>query len=353
MNEVILNQQSKNILAIATPKITTYTHHTHLLSILGTYERTTSWIYCNYINIYGNADFSRNAWVDFYFPMPYLLRPAECCEWLTTQKMQRSFLTNGKQSFWEFLKYAIDEGFYVHTMLNYFHIPAAIDFKKTHRLHDVLIYGYDLDKKEIYANDFLINGESSFNVWEYQSFTIPIEHLDSAFNDYSQVADQDFIKGNIFLYQIKEGSDYGVDPRTEAVFASIRTYLDAAVLEYWKHYNCDNRKATVFGFDIYQSMIAYLESRPPHIDTRSFNLLADHKKLMTQRMDIIIGQRQLDKASLQAFQDIEMQMKKIFNFLIKYNLTKQEKALMNAIQEVKRVAENEYDLLSFILTEGT
>ena len=195
MNNKIMNGKNRNKLLISTPKLTTYTQHAHLLSILGTYEPTEYWIYSNYINIYANTDLIRNSWADFYFSMPYELRPSDCCKWLTTQKVQRSFFTSIHESFLDFCTHAIDEGWYVHVMLDYFHIPGANNFEQNHRIHDVLIYGYDVEQEKIYANDFLLTGK-------YASFDIPMNRINSAFDDYSKAWNQDFIKGNIYLYKI-------------------------------------------------------------------------------------------------------------------------------------------------------
>lgn len=343
MSGVVLNHKSRNVLALASPKITTYTHHPHLLSILGTYEPTINWVYCNYIHIYANADLVKNHWADYYFPRPYALKPSDFCEWLTIQKVQRSFLSNSRISFWDFLKHAIDEGWYVHVMLDYFHVPEASDFEKNHRIHDALIYGYDLNQNEIYANDYL-------TTVKYTSFSIPMDRVNSAFDDYSKACDEDHTKGCIYLYKIDEDSDYGLDLRIEDIFESLRTYLDASVLEYWKFYNCDNKKDIVFGHDIYKSLIAYLEARPKHVDTRFFNLLYEHKKIMTQRMDTISMLKQVDAAHVQSFQDIEICTQTILNFIIKYNLTSQEKAIVKAIEQLKHAAEYEYDVLSSILS---
>lgn len=48
-------------LEISEPIITTYTHHVHLLSILGCYPQTYPWIYSNYIQVYINKDYLKHS----------------------------------------------------------------------------------------------------------------------------------------------------------------------------------------------------------------------------------------------------------------------------------------------------
>lgn len=49
----------KKVLAVEYPIITSYTHHAHLLTILGTNEKTKDWIFSNYIQVYINKDFEK------------------------------------------------------------------------------------------------------------------------------------------------------------------------------------------------------------------------------------------------------------------------------------------------------
>ena len=64
----------KKVLAVEYPIITSYTHHAHLLTILGTNEKTKDWIFSNYIQVYINKDFEKSNFNHALFIAEYLGR---------------------------------------------------------------------------------------------------------------------------------------------------------------------------------------------------------------------------------------------------------------------------------------
>lgn len=340
MDTASINDKNRNVLPISIPKLTTYTHHAHLLSVLGTHEPSEQWIYSNYINIYANKDLIKNGWADFYFPMPYEIRPQECCKWLTVQKIQREFSLKNFQSFLDFCKQTIDEKWYIHVMLDYYHIPGAKEFNEKHRIHDALIYGYDLVQEKIYANDFIITRK-------YDPFTVPIDCINLAFDDCSKATNQDFSKGSMYLYKIDENCGYEFS--IEGIFKSLHTYLNADPLEYWTIYNCANKENIKFGHDIYKALIAYLEAKPESFEVAFFYLLYDHKRMMTQRWEFLSRQRQVDEIYLPSLKKIEVKAEIMMNLVIKYSLSGKDKLLVETMEQLKRMEEEEYAVLSSIL----
>lgn len=162
---------TRKILPVNYPMITTYTQHAHLLSILTYYEYTKGWIYSNYIQLYMNRDYKHN-WGDFYFPFPYELRPSDTCKWILSQKIKRDTVIK-KGSVIDFIIDSINSDNYVHTMLNYYYVPVSVHYKKTHSHHDMLIYGYDLDKKIFHVADFFRYGKYTMKLFLFQILKWP------------------------------------------------------------------------------------------------------------------------------------------------------------------------------------
>ncbi|MDR2044312.1 MAG: hypothetical protein LBQ15_08100 [Clostridium sp.] len=327
------------MLKLASPIITTYTQHAHLLSILGGYEPAHGWIYSNYINLYSNKYLQESSWADFYFPKPYELRPSDHCEWLTTQKLHRSLIKDHWGEFLEFLKYAIDHGWYLHLMLDYFHIAGSSHFESSHRIHDALLYGYDLNKGLIYACDFLI-GTS------YGSYSIPIQKINPAFDDGELSWNSDYLNGIVYLYRLDPDRKDGFV--IENVFRSMKRYLEASVLEYWDMYNFGNQKRIVFGKDYYGALSAYLRNQPEpeELDLRMFYLLYDHKKMMTRRFDYLTKSGFTDPAILPSLSEIEGQCKTIVNLCLKYKVSRHIKEMNKISDFLKDAEEKEYEVLS-------
>jgi len=328
-----------NMLSWSYPIITTYTQHAHLLAILGNYKHTYSWIYSNYINIFSNKDLSVNTWADFYFPMPYELRPSDNCKFLITQKFKRDFLKDKFSSIMEFIMYAINSGCYVHLMLDYFHITGSHDFEKVHRIHDALIYGYDLTRDVIKACDFMVTGR-------YDKITIPISKIDLAFNDYELAWNHDFLNGIVYLYSVNLNCDYEFN--IDNIFSSIKLYLNSCMLEYWNVYNRENRKDIVCGKDIYEALRCYVINAKK-IDIRPFYLLYDHKKIMMSRFDYLAEMNLTNTEYLKSFCDIKNESQNIVNHIIKYGFDAKKKSLEEIVENLKVIESKEYEILLRII----
>ncbi|MCL2717614.1 MAG: hypothetical protein FWE14_02380 [Lachnospiraceae bacterium] len=273
--------------------------------------------------------------------MPYEIRPQECCKWLTVQKIQREFCLKNYSSFLDFCKQTIAEKWYIHVMLDYYHIQGAKEFKERHRIHDALIYGYNLEQEKIYAKDFIITRK-------YDPFTIPFDCINAAFDDCSQATNQDFSKGCVYLYKIDENCIY--DLSIEGIIKSMHTYLEAVPLEYWTIYNCGNRDNIAFGHDIYKPLIAYLEAKPESFEIALFYLLYDHKRIMNQRWQFLSKQYEIDEAYLHSLKEIEIKAEIMMNLVVKYALSGNERILIKTVEQLKRIEEEEYATLSSILS---
>jgi hypothetical protein len=267
-------------LPIKYPMISTYTQHAHLLSILEAYDKAESWIYSNYILFFSNRNYKRNSWCDFYFPMPYEIRPSDCCKWLITQKISWDTIKD-KISITQFIINAIDSNQYVHLMINFYYIQKSRLYKKNEYVHDTLIFGYDRSQETFKCADFL------FQTTNYEFADISFEDMEKAFLKVKYEKYCSYLNGLIFLYQFNEECDYEFDERN--ITNGLIQYYQNVVPEYWKLYNQKNGELIVYGMDIYEVLINYIKISKGEgfIDIRPFYLLYDHKKIMIQRMKFL------------------------------------------------------------------
>lgn len=328
------------ILPVQYPFITTYTQHAHLLSILSCYECTYPWIYSNYIQLYINKDYCHD-WGDFYFPLPYELRPSDTCKWIHSQKIDRSIAESKWGSIIDFIADFISSDNYVHLMINYFHVPQSMSYQKDNTIHDVLVYGYDLSKETIYFSDFLNSRKYSFEEISFTDFI-------NAFTSYKQRTNDDYLKGIIYLYRFDSECDYEFNINN--ILNSIKAYLSDAAPEYWDFYNMENKRNIDFGTEVYRSLGNYVRRMVDNgllINIRPFYLLYDHKKLMLLRLKFLHGLKSFTNAdnNLIGMENIEKQAKNLVNMTIKYNISG-NKALadkiLNLLNDIKK---GEYEIL--------
>ena len=314
-------QKNNKFLPISEPMITTYTQHAHLLTIIGNYKFTYPWIFSNYIQLYINKDYIKHSWSDFYFPFPYELRPSDTCKWITSQKIQRDVVFNKWGTFLNLIIDCINSDTYIHAMIDNYYIPFKENYLIRHFLHDILIVGYDLNKKVVFGYEFSEQGR-------YCCKEISFNNITKAFQVYDTENNPDYLNKTIYLYRINEDSDYMFDIRN--IINSIKAYLYAKVPEYWEMYNNENRDEVVFGVDIYGVLKDYSirnsQMESSYIDIRPYYLLYDHKKLMAIRIKYLLENNYLLKINetiLDRFSKLEEKTRRIIYLLLKYNETKQ------------------------------
>ena len=335
--------RKKKGLNISEPMITTYTQHAHLLSILGLNESSYSWIYSNYIQIYANKDLMSFPWADFYFPCPFELRVSDLCHLVSTQKIQRSVVSDIWSNFIDCIIYSIDNETYVHAMIDLYYVPNTASFNTFHFLHDILIYGYDCQEKKISAFDFINQGK-------YNNFEISFENINKGFIDYEKCSNLDYLYKNLYFYQIKSSCNYKFDFMN--ILNSIKAYLDGATPEYWKCYSDTNKDIKVFGINYYKALIEYVincSRNDKELQYTFFYLLLDHKRIMTMRFNYLCQIGYNYNPYLDELNEIERVSHTILNLTIKYNVVHGSKIVERIIKYLNEVEARERQVLTNIL----
>lgn len=184
------------ILEVAQPIITSYTQHAHLLTILCTCSKTYEWIYSNYIQVYIDKELLEKGWGDFYFPMPYEVKPAELCKWVRVYKFFDKDIYQDYEDITLFVKKNIDMGRYVNMSINYKYITndAFVRFPENHA-HDALIYGYNDEKELFYLADFSMDNS------KYIFFTVSYYEFRKACDDFV-IKTQSYMNHYIYTYKL-------------------------------------------------------------------------------------------------------------------------------------------------------
>lgn len=330
------------ILPINEPMITTYTQHAHLLSILGIYDFTYSWIFSNYIQLYINKDYKHN-WSDFYFPFPYELRSVDTCKWIKSQKLDRK-ITVKWSSIIDFVIDCVNSNNYVHTMINYFYLPVSDRYNRKNLNHDILIYGYDLEEDILYVSDFFKNGV-------YNNEKISFSDFSLAYAKYDQAINNDYLNEMIYLYKLNKQYDYKFNIKN--ITNSIKDYLTCNIPEYWNNYNADNKEAIVFGMDIYSTLRNYINivisKEESYFDIRPFYLLYDHKKMMYLRLKFMNKQGYFLKIdynqNIVCINEIMVMAKTLVNLITKYNYSRKITLKDRMIELLSDIEKKEYYVL--------
>lgn len=334
-------------LLITDPFITTYTQHAHLLSILSGHERLQPWIFSNYIQLYINRDYIHN-WGDFYFPCSYDLRPSDTCPWIHSQKIDRGLINRRWDSVTDFIIENINENNYIQIMVNCYYISVHERYKNENRMHDLFIYGYDLEREVLYASDF-------FNKGKYSNKEITFTDFNKAYSEYDSAINHDYLFGLVYMYRLNSDCNYIFN--IQNIINSIDSYLTCRIPEYWDIFNREDLYRIVFGREIYATLKNYLQreifTNESGFERRPFHLLYDHKKMMSLRIKFLYEQGVLDEtiASNNIFRELEELARNIIYLLIKYQVSRKKSIVTDKIPSLlNEIEEKEFDCLSALVS---
>ncbi|WP_238917667.1 hypothetical protein [Clostridium sp. YIM B02555] len=330
-HEFEISKEGKRVLPVTYPIITTYTNHAHMLAVLGNNKKALEWIISNYILIYCNKDYAKGQWGDMYFQAPYRVRPYDQCEWLVSDKISVKYILDDSESIVNKVIKWIDEGRYIDIMLDYYYISNSIYYNKESFGHDMLIYGYDLLKKVFYCSDFLFT-ESN----KYTFSTISFDDMENAFAHSIDDKKRTYLNDQIYVFYCCEDCEFEFDEHN--IINSLQFYAESKAPEYWRLYNVINQKENMYGLDVYNAVIYYLDNIVNEwCYTKIFYLLYDHKHLMISRLNYLA---ELKTTYEKYYRDLcaryiefEMVLKNVTLFMVKYNFSKDK----NILNEVKSI----------------
>ncbi|MBO4347267.1 MAG: hypothetical protein J5840_06485 [Lachnospiraceae bacterium] len=325
------------------PIITTYTHHAHLLSILGANPETKGWIFSNYIQVFINKDLIKNEWGDFYFPMTYEIRNTELCKWIDVQKMSRLYIDSVEKDICKFLISMLDLEFFIHMMVNYRFIRGSKDYlKEGERSHDLMIWGYD-DEKEV----FLCADFQYYESGKYDTFECSFEDIRRSYESRAEGLRNSLLMDTVYAYRLKEECDY--EYSIENIIYWLKAFLNGDCPEYWVGYNNCNKKEIVWGMDYYKALTDYIRIRKEYIPVRLTYLLLDHKKLMIERLKYIEESGFEVRDYIEAYEMLCKKNKIAISLALKYNIQSDERTKERCINTLLGIEESERETLGQLL----
>lgn len=324
------------VLPIQKPPIFGYHFYSYPLAIILNYESSYPWFYSNYIQLAFDRD--RNAPVPFCFYMyDYAIVP-----WLTTHRLSRDVYALTDKPIVDFVKGALDKGYYVYLNLDEYFVPDRFTYNKEHFSHDSLVYGYHSDTDSFDILGFNDKGVYAPSQIAFQDFDASFRYLDLMDNQCNQIV----------LYQYKEDAQY--DFNQKLVRETLEDYLFAR--------NTSERFSMVespweraYGIEIYDLLLKYFdilakgETAP---DVRHVHILWEHKHCMKLRIEYMFAREIIRESQLveQAVY-LEGQAMKLKNNFLKYLINCNPDLLASMMQLIEDIRELEKVLLPELIME--
>lgn len=329
------------------PIITCYPNHANLLSVISQNKDYLPWVYSTYIQLFCDRnDYKKNYLrLDFYTN-----NILELCPFISHQKISRELLGKiSNISVAEYIISCLEEGYYCYFLIDTYFIEKYGNHNRYHYVHDIFVFGVNLERKVFYAADNFKNGKYSFE-------EIPIQQIVKGYYELENNNLIDWLEGvHLIKYRVK--NDYfGLTQKyqfdIEKVVTELEDYINsfqtpkryANPHEQWIIYAAD----MAFGVDVYETIIQFLEHSNDY-DLRPLYVLSEHKKIMLKRLEYLENSGYLQGDFSSEFTRIERETMIINNKYLKDRFLGVTIPNKRVIEKLRNIKNQERDILEKVI----
>jgi hypothetical protein len=288
--ELIKMNESKKILPMKFPPITSYPYQANLLSVILNDDKAIPWYFNNFIQLEGPKFNDNGMRIDFYTSLLW-----KTCPWIYYQRISRELVSVGWTNIIEFVKNAIDLGFYAYFNVNTYFISAYSSYKKYHGMHDIFVYGYDNNR--LYVADNFKNGKYSYETIIYNELEEGYYNINLTCGG-SLKGETDWLNG---IELISFRHKYGYSFNVELVKDDLVDYLFSrnSRKKYWVKSDLYWKEKCIYGIEVYNVIKNYVSEviqGKLDYDLRPFHVLYEHKHVMLSRINYMVDNGYLDNS---------------------------------------------------------
>lgn len=300
------------------PSIKSYMHHAYILSILEGKKDIEEWLMNSYIFVRWGMTPNQFNFI-YYFPYTWL----KCIE--VQEDVYKNII---KSNFEEFVIESIKNNYYVYAYVDDYYLPGREAYNKYHFSHDLLIYGFNLDRENFLAIGYFDN--------IYKRKEIPFKDIVLMHSQYEFSVNEPLVQ----LLKLNSNVGYKFDIRY--MYNSLITYLnggDPYKFDLDKRYG-SNWPGNVYGYKTYDSLLNYLHqsyAENKKFDLRYFSVLLEHKIMLERKVRYLSTNKYIDKNcedNLDTAVEIVNLASVIKQMIIKYNYVDDQKNKRNIYDKI-------------------
>ena len=275
---------------------------------------------------------------------PFLIRKFDCHyrkSWRNTNKTLNYVIEN------------ISNGYYIHLKLDRYFMPGFAGFNEKHIMHTECIYGFDLEKEELYLIGFTDFTNSS------------LKKTTLSFRDFLR-AFESFLNQHIFhtitLDKVKLNTKFDFDK--EKMVGNLYDYINST-LSLQKIYDSNKDKQTIFAWDFpiktlygieglnhMSKLIEYVCENQKLTRIRKFlQINCEFHKIMFLRIKYLYEKFNLPENFYKEYSEIYEDFNLIKFIYLKYDVTDNKDYLETVIEKLESNAKKSEWLLQRILFE--
>ena len=303
--------------------------------LLNNYD-AQNWFYSNFIQVKYIRDSENNPRFIFNYSLGNLTKYFYNIPYLEVRNIKRGFLLEICDDIMKVICKAIEEGYYIMTMVDEFYLPQRYHYNKEHYLHLILINGFNRKSNVFYT--------VGFNGHKYEESIFKIEDIIKAIS--SMKGNNKGVRDDCFMmYKLQEKEkiqylqeSYNYFPyklNLKLIKRSLQEYLLSKCSD--EHFDTfyEISPNSEYGISYYEAIIEYInkfveKKYEEDIYIIAFHGMVEHKEVMIQRLIYLRDNDYVYEIEdiIQMYKDIVGMAKIVRNLLIKYNLAKKNDLLI-------------------------
>ncbi|GFN29933.1 hypothetical protein [Paenibacillus xylaniclasticus] len=333
------------LLPLGQSPITAYLHHAYPLSVVSGREEVLPWLYSQYVQLRCFKDVHTHKYRDLFNFYTTSSKMVEIVPHLKVERVNKGFIIKWAKDVVEFLIDALDQGFYCIIYVTHHYRTKLFYFKDVEHISEQMVIGYDREAREfdIYGyngDDNLTTFRRSFEDLAHAFFSTPVEQ-----------GWQEHV--NLIRYDPDSSFDFRAENMAD-VLEDYLTGYDSSLRFLLYKYPVDHESA--FGVDVYPivtSIMDEVERGDIFLDFRIFQIIWEHKRLMTRRLRFLADRQLIDANSQwsERYSEVEKMALAIRLGVLKAIKTNTTNDLSSLKQLLADMVEREVELLTGVVQE--
>lgn len=354
MQTVLADKTKRSVkLPFEMPKVYGFLGHAYVLGILQPYEYAQPWIHTSYIQLFIAKHYLNDLQeyrLDFY---PDLMIAYNNMPWLSYKHTDKVLLDQLGVDIHRYLIAQLEREYYVVTYVDEYYIHNSICYQQNHFVHDIFIYGYDLDRQIYHVAIFDKNRQ--FTMQE-----VTFEQFEQAYVSQGK-ATQSLISSCKRMEPLDyESSKYGsgvgrYDFDLQQLIGVLEDYL--AGRNTTERFKLERHPMEgYFGVEVYpylQEFITRVIDGVQNFDVRQLHILWEHKKMMVGRIQYLqqLGYLQEDTPLLAEAERLEKQAYTHRNLMLKGFMSQNRSILQPLVNSLGDMLVAEKSLITQLIEE--
>ncbi|SMF85069.1 hypothetical protein SAMN05661091_2859 [Paenibacillus uliginis N3/975] len=354
MESVLTDKTMRSVkLPFEIPQVYGFLGHAYVLGILQPFEYAQPWIHTSYIQLFIAKHYLNDLQeyrLDFY---PDLMIAYNNMPWLMYKHSDKVLLDQLGVDIHRYLITQLEREYYVVTYVDEFYIHNSICYQENHFVHDIFIYGYDLDRQIYHVAIFDKNRQ--FTMQE-----VTFEQFDQAYTSQGKSTQSLISSCKRMEPSNYENSKYGsgvgrFDFDLQLMINVLSDYLEGR--------NSTERLRIqqqpmegYFGVEIYpylQEFVTRVIEGVQNFDVRQLHILWEHKKMMVARIEYLqqLGYLREETSLLSEAKRLEKQAYTYRNLMLKGFMSQNRNILHPLVNSLEEMLIAEKALITQLIEE--